>query len=85
MAQALPYTITIPDVKACDDLDSGSDEDGILLFDLTKQTEAIEELLGSTAQWSISYHETVADAEANNAITEYTTKTSDNGTKTIIV
>ena len=85
MVHALPYTITIPDVEACDDLDSGSDEDGVLLFDLTKQTAAIEALLGSTSQWSISYHETVADAEANNAITEYTTKTSDNGTKTIIV
>ncbi len=85
VAQAIPYTITIPNVEACDDLDSGSDEDGVLLFDLTKQTAAIEALLGSTTQWSISYHETVADAEANNAITEYTTKTSDNGTKTIIV
>ena len=85
VVQVLPYTITIPNVEACDDLDSGSDEDGILLFDLTKQTAAIEALLGSTTQWSISYHETVADAEANNAITEYTTKISDNGTKTIVV
>ena len=84
-AQALPPTITIPDVELCDDLASGSDEDGILRFDLTAQTATIEALLGNTAQWSISYHETAADAEANNAITEYTTKASDNGIKTIVV
>lgn len=84
-ANALPPTITIPDFEACDDLTSGSDEDGILRFDLTAQTAGIEALLGSTTQWSISYHETVADAEAKNAITEYNTSTSDNSKKTIIV
>ena len=84
-ANALPPTITIPDVMVCDDLDSGSDEDGILRFDLTAQTATIESLLGSRTQWSISYHETVADAEAENAITEYTTAVSDSSTKTIVV
>ena len=84
-AQAIPPTITIPDFKVCDDLASGSDEDGILRFDLTTQTATIETLLGSDTQWSITYHETVADAEAEIAITEYTTRASDNGTKTIIV
>ena len=84
-ANALPPTITIPDVMVCDDLDSGNDEDGILRFDLTAQTAGIEALLGSTTQWSISYHETVADAEAENAITEYTTAVSDSSTKTIVV
>ena len=84
-ANALPPTITIPDFEACDDLTSGSDEDGILRFDLATQTAVIEGLLGNTTQWSISYHETVADAEAENAITEYTTSVSDTRTKKIVV
>ncbi|MDA0780572.1 MAG: T9SS type B sorting domain-containing protein [Bacteroidetes bacterium] len=84
-AQALPPTLTIPDFEACDDLTSSSDKDGVLRFDLTSQTTAIEKLLGSTTRWSISYHKTVADAEAKNAISEYTTSVSDNSTKTIIV
>ena len=84
-ANALPPKITIPDFEACDNLTSGSDEDGILQFDLSAQTASIEALLGSTTQWSVSYHETVADAEAKNAITEYTTSASDNSKKTIIV
>ncbi len=85
LASPLPPTITIPDVIVCDDLDSGSDEDGIFRFDLSAQTAAIETLLGSSTQWSITYHESVAEAEAKNAINEYTTTVSDNRTKTIIV
>ncbi len=86
LANPLPPTLTIPDVVECDNLDSGSDEDGILRFDLNAQTSRIETLLGSTTQYTISYHENPTDAEANtNAITEYTTTASDNKTKTIIV
>ena len=82
----LPPNITIPDVVICDDLDSGSDLDGILRFDLSLQNTTIEALAGSSTQYTISYHETLADAEANaNAITQYTTVASDNRLKNIVV
>ena len=86
LANSLPPTLTIPDVVACDNLDSGSDEDGILRFNLKAQTGTIQSLLSNPGQYAISYHETLADAEVpTNAISEYTTKMSDNRAKTIIV
>lgn len=85
-AEPLPPTITIPDVVKCDNLDSGSDEDGILRFDLDAQTSTIETLLGSATQYTISYYENLTDAEApRNAISDYTTTALDNRTKTIVV
>lgn len=85
LAQPFPPAITIPDMAACDDLVSGSDEDGILSFDLTTQTPTIETLLGSSAAYYISYHLNETDADANVPITEYTTVSSDNREKEIVV
>ena len=85
-AQGLPPIITIDPVTACDDLVSGSDEDGIKTFDLTAQTSGIQTKLGSTTAYRISYHLTEQDAQDNlNSITSYTTTAADNLAKEIVV
>ena len=85
-AQGLPPIITIDPVTACDDLVSGSDEDGIKTFDLTAQTSDIQTKLGNTTAYRISYHLTEQDAQDNlNSITSYTTTAADNLTKEIVV
>ncbi len=85
-AQGLPPIITIDPVTACDDLVSGSDEDGIKSFDLSAQTSGIQAKFGSTTAYRISYHLTEQEAQDNlNSITSYTTTVADNLTKEIVV
>ena len=86
LANPLPPSIIIPEVKECDNVDSGSDEDGILQFDLKAQTPTIQSLLTNPSRYAVSYYENLADAEIPaNAISEYTTTATDNRTKTIVV
>ena len=58
-----PLINTLPDFAVCDDTASGSDTDGLAVFDLTGQNSVV---LGSqnTAQFTITYHLSQADADA---------------------
>lgn len=82
----LPPELTIPDLHECDDNITGNDSDGEHLFDLTKNTSVIENLLGSSTAFEISYHANPTDAKIGvSPITSYQTLATDLGIKEIFV
>ena len=83
-----PPDVNIIPHHECDDTASGSDLDMIQNFDLTLNDSRILSLLGgTTGQYKISYHESIADGAdlTQPGITSYTTAASDAGRKRIFV
>ncbi|SHK10538.1 hypothetical protein, partial [Aequorivita viscosa] len=61
-----PAIVEPMDMELCDDLESGSDTDGISIFNLTSNNTTIT---GGNASYSVRYYETVADQQNDNPIT----------------
>ncbi len=75
IVQDLPPEISISDFRECDDTSAGNDKDGKRVFDLTQKTsEVFTALGGTTADYEISYHLSLTDAQdPSTAVTSYIT------------